>query len=212
MQHMCHSSQSPGCSRPALTHTHAHRCLAKNQAQQEAAVRPSAARGEQCSSAEPHDAHAKPAQTAGAASCTLRQQPHTPSLPGASAEPHDASSLRVDVNVKEARPRGQARHGHHVANQGVQEASTHRCTHVTDRQRETARRACTGQAAANRRYTARREGVGRLFRRGTLAPGVSIQQCQRCAHRMFWGEAGRKGTLGRAQGLCALSNSGATRL
>lgn len=150
---------------PALIHTHAHRRLSQNQAQQEAATRPSAAaQDEQRASAEPHNAHVRPAQTAGAATCTLCQHPHKHAhrLPSASAEPDDASSVRVDVDVKEARSRGQARHGHHVAHQGVQEASTHRRTHVTDRQREPARRACaqdrTG-SSRQERYTGRRKGL-----------------------------------------------------
>lgn len=58
------------------------------------------------------------------------------------AQAQDAASLWFDVNVVEAGPSGQARHGHHVAHQGVQEACTNRCPDVPDGQREATGSTC----------------------------------------------------------------------
>lgn len=63
----------------------------------------------------------------------------TPPLAHSSAQAHNAPGLWLYVNIVEARPRWQARHRHHVANQGVQEASAHRGTHIPDGKGEATR-------------------------------------------------------------------------
>ena len=59
-------------------------------------------------------------------------------------ETDDTASIKVNVNVIKGRARGQAGHGLHVSDQGVQEPCSNRRADITDRQTKPGRHTLLG--------------------------------------------------------------------